>query len=318
MFVILVLLTLSPKADSLLIEAIELSYQEEFERSESLLNIIISDNPHHPAPYFGLASLYELMWVDTGNDSIINTFLSYSDSSIFYASNWIKKHPDDSWGYFFLGGSYILRIFYHELRGEIFKGLPFIGPALKWLSKCRSNDPNIYDVYLGLGVWEYFKGHFPFFSAKKDKGLSMIKRASDRARYVNLYASFTRAEIYLKERDYDEAISILKPLVDSYPNSRTLTWPLLKAYFEKKDYEKSLIIANNLINISRDNIYSYFYAVYYKTKILLGLRMLKGARESCLEALELDINPDAPHVKETKKELNKILKDLNQRMGIDL
>lgn len=317
MFVILVLLTLSPQADSLLIEAINLSYQEEFVRSESLFNIIIKYNPHHPAPYFGLASLYELMWVDTGNDLIINSFLSYSDSSIFYANKWIKNYPDDAWGYFFLGGSYTLRIFYHELKGEIFKGLPFVGPALKWLSKCHEKDPNIYDVYLGLGVWEYFKGHFPFFSARKEKGLSMIKRASDRAKYVSLYASFTRAEIFLKERDYEEAISILRPLVDSYPESRTLTWPLLKAYFEKNDYESAFIIVNKLINISRDNIYSYFYATYYKAKILLGLRMLRGARESCLEALELDVNTNAPHVNDTKEELRKILKDLNQKMGIN-
>lgn len=312
---VLIFLSFSPKADSLLIKAIKLSYQEEFARSESLLKVVINENDNHPAPYFALVSLYELMWVDSGNDSIIGKLLSYSDSSIIFANEWIKRYPDDAWGYFFLGGTYILRIFYYELKGEILKGLPFVGPALKWLSKSHARDPNIYDVYLGLGVWEYFKGHFPFFTSRKEKGLLMIKKASEKGKYVSLYATFTRAEIFLKERKFDEAISILTPLVDSFPGSRTLTWPLLKAYYGKKDYDNAFIIVNKLIDISHDNKFSYFVANYYKTKILIALRKLKGARENCKLALELDVNLNSPNVKSMKEELSKILKELNHKMG---
>ena len=313
--IVFLFLNLSPREDSLLIRAVELSYQEEFARSESLLKVIINENPYHPAPYFGLASLYELMWVDLGNDSLVGKFLSYSDSSILLATAWTRRYPDDAWGYFFLGGAYTLRIFYHEIKGEILKSLPFVGPAIKWLSKCQEKNPNISDVYLGLGMWEYIKGHFPFFNSRKEKGLMMIKRASERGKYVSLYAILAHAEILIRERDFDEAILIITPIADSFTESRTLNWPLLKAYYGKKDYDNALVAANRLIDISQDNKFSYFEATYYKTKILVAMKRLKGAKENAESALEIDVDINAPNVKIMEKELKRILKEINQKMG---
>ncbi len=315
MFIIFLLLNLSPRADSLLIRAIRLSYQEEFARSESLIRVVLKEAPDHPAPYFCLSSLYELMWVDLGNDSLAAKFLSYSDSSVTLANEWTKRYPDDAWGYFFMGGAYTIRIFYYELNNEIIKGLPFVGLALKCLSKCQAKDPDISDVYLGLGGWEYIKGHFPFLNSRKEKGLAMIKRACKSGKYVSLYATLASAKILLREKNFDEAISIIRPLVDSFPESRTLTWPLLKAYQGKKDYEDALEVANNLIDISHDNKSSYFEATYYKIKILIALRRLKVARENCKRALELDVDINAPNVKSMKEELNKTLKEIDQKMG---
>lgn len=317
MAIILLLFNLTPKVDSLILRSIELSYQEEFARSESLLKIVINETPDNPAPYFCLASLYELMWVDLGCDSFAVKFFSYSDSSIMIANEWVKKHPDDAWGYFFVGGAYTIRIFYYALNGDAFKGLSFVGPALKALSRCQAKDPGISDVYLGLGGWEYFKGHFPLLNSKKKKGLSMIKRASENAKYVSLYATLAYAQILLREQNFQETISILTPLVDYFPNSRTLTWPLLKAYFGGKDYENALKMADRLINLSEDNKYSNFSAHYYKVKILMALKRLRGAVNTSEEALEIDVDINAPDVKSMREELDKTLKELYQRIGIE-
>ncbi|MCK4421975.1 hypothetical protein KAW48_09275 [candidate division WOR-3 bacterium] len=315
MFIILLFLELSPGIDSIIERAIELSFQEEFTQSESLLIAVAGEIPGHPAPYFSLLSLYELMWVDMGIDSFSEKFFAYSDSCIRIGSEWLNKNPEDAWGYFFLGGTYTLLTFYYALKGDIIKGIAFVGPALKWLSKCRSTDPSIIDVYLGLGGWEYFKGNLPFLSSRKEKGLSMIKRAAKDAKYVSTFATLAYAEILLREKRYDESISILLPLLDSFPDSRTLNWPLLKCYYEKKDYKNALRIAERLIALSSDNNYSLFESLYYKTRILIHLRRLKPARDVCKRALSIKVDIEAPDVKGEKKELRKLLQKILQGLG---
>lgn len=312
---ILLVFSFLPRLDSLFLKSINLSYQERFSSAESLLTISIDEAGDHPSPYFFLSSLYELMWVDTGRDSFVTKIFTYSDTSIIKAKKWIKIHPEDAWGYFFMGGTYTIRIFYFVLKDEIIGTIPFLGPALRYLSKAEKIDPGIIDLYLGLGGWKYFKGHLPFMSSEKEKALLMIKRASKDAKYVSLYSSLAYTKILLREKYFDEAISVLKSLTDSFPKSRTFNWPLLKAYYGKKDYKNALDVADKLISISRDNEYSNFESHYYKTKILLALMRLESAKLTSEEALKIDAPEDAPDVKDMKKELKRINHSIKEKLG---
>ena len=310
----LLIATLSPRIDSLLTEAVNCSYVEDFARAESILTVVKKREADHPVSYFLLSSLYEMMWVDLGDNSYKDRIFIYADSSIDKGKEWTKKSPDDPWGYFFIGGSYTLKIFYYVMREDYFGTFFMINPAIHYLEKARDIDSTLADIYLGLGGWEYMKGHLPFMGKDKEKGLAMIRKAIKGAKYVSLYSTLAYANISIREEDYDEAISFLEPLLDTFPDSRTFTWPLFKAYYGKKEYQKALKIVNNLIKISKQNDYSRFQAYYYKATILLELRMLEEALLAVESALNIELEEDILHVKDIKEELLQIKCEIKERM----
>ncbi len=303
----------SPRIDSLLIEAINCSYVEDFARAESVLTIVKKREADHPVSYFLLSSLYEMMWVDLGDNSYKDKIFIYSDSAMGKAKEWTKKNPDDPWGYFFIGGSYTLKIFYYVMKEDYFGTFFMINPAIYYLEKARDIDSTLADVYLGLGGWEYMKGHLPFMGKDKEKGLAMLRKAIKDAKFVSLYSRLAYANICIREEDYDEAILFLEPLLSTFPDSRTFTWPLLKAYYGKKEYQKSLKIVDRLIQISQGNDYSKFEAYYCKAKILLALGMLDEALLAVEAALNIELEEDILHVKDIKKWLLQIKCQIKER-----
>ena len=311
----LLISTFSPETDSLLNEAINCSYVEDFERAESILTVVKKQEADHPVSYFLLSSLYEMMWVDLGDNSYKDRIFIYADSAIVKGKKWTKENPDDSWGYFFIGGSYTLKIFFYVLKEDYLGTFFMINPAIYYLEKAEDIDSNLADVYLGLGGWEYMKGHLPFMGKDKGKGLSMIRKAIKGAKFVSLYSTLAYANICIREGDYDEAILFLESLLGTFPDSRTFTWPLLKAYYGKKDYREALRIADKLITISTGNDYSKFEAYYYKAKILLELENFEEALFAADTALNIKVKKDMLHVKDIKEDLSRIKSEIKRRIA---
>jgi len=296
----------SPEIDSLLNDAISCSYVEDFARAESLLTVLKKRRPDHPVSYFLMSSLYEMKWVDLGDYSYKDKIFIYADSAMDKAKEWTKTNPDDPWGYFFIGGSYTLKIFYYVMKEDYFGTFFMLNPAIYYLEKAREIDSTLADVYLGLGGWEYMKGHLPFMGKDKEKGLAMLRKAIDDSKFVSLYSTLAYVNICNREEDYDESISYLEPLIDTFPESRTFTWPLLKAYYGKKDYNNALKVVNRLIDISADNNYSKFEAYYYKAEIFFELERFEKALNAVETALNLQLNREMLNVKKVREKLLKL------------
>ncbi|MEO0294007.1 MAG: hypothetical protein ABIN61_07295 [candidate division WOR-3 bacterium] len=310
----LLFFSFSPLVDSLLIKAVECSYVEDFIRAESLITFAKRQEKENPAPYFLLASLYEMMWVDLGEPSLETKIFTYADSTITKAKKWVKKNPLDPWGYFFIGGSYTLKVFYYVMKEDYLGSIFLLNPGVYYLEKAKEIDSTLYDVYLGLGGWEYIKGKFPLVKENKEKALTMIEKAISKGKFVSHYSIVAYANICIREKDYDQAILMLKPLLDSYPSSRTFNWPFLKALYGKKDYERALKVAEKLIEISSYNNFSKFEAYYYKIKILLELGELEEAKTNVEIALNINVLEEMLNVKERKKELKQIKRKLEKEL----
>ena len=313
MTLLLLISVFSPETDSLLNEAVNCSYMEDFSRAESILKFVKKEEPDHPVAYFLLSSLYEMMWVDIGDNTYRDKIFSYADSAIDKGKKWTKEYSDDPWGYFFIGGGYTLKIFYYVMKEDYLGTFVMINPAIYYLEKARDLDSTLNDVYLGLGGWEYMKGHLPFMGKDKEKGLAMIRKAIEGSKFVSLYSTLAYANICIREGDYDEAISILEPLLSKIPDSRTFTWPLVKAYYGKKEYQKTLEIVNKLIGMSANNDYSRFEAYYYKAKILFELGESEEALAAADTALNIEVKEDMLHVKDIKEDLLKIRNEIKKK-----
>ena len=134
-------------------------------------------------------------------------------------------------------------------------------------------DSALYDLYFGLGNYHYWKTSKAGFlktigivSDDIDKGMAELKLAMDSARLFSEAAANAMIWIWLDRQQYDSAISLAQQMLASYPESRTIRWPLAAASFKNNDYENALTFYAELTehySKKPGNFYNLIECCYY-------------------------------------------------------
>lgn len=98
--------------------------------------------------------------------------------------------------------------------------------------KLLALDPPVYDAYLTLGSVEYVVGSLNFFfrlfvrfdqiKGSKEQGIENLKKVMAGGRYFPPFAKILLSVIYLRERQPENALSLLTDLTHSYPDNALL------------------------------------------------------------------------------------------------
>ncbi len=139
----------------------------------------------------------------------------------------VLKNPDSTaWDLFLAGASAGIRGFYLMRKDQVFKALGDANTARKALEKTLQKDSNFADVYLGLGMFDYWRSVFtnrfkflPFFSDKRAQGLAQVEKAMKEGRIVNTLAQASLAFCYYEGRQNSKAIVLLNDLLKKYPDN---------------------------------------------------------------------------------------------------
>ncbi|MBI5631651.1 MAG: hypothetical protein HY921_12305 [Elusimicrobia bacterium] len=139
---------------------------------------------------------------------------------------------------------------WHMMRGQWLKAYFDGKKALKHLKKCLKSDPEYYDAYLGLGVYDYQVDHFRgllklgfLFGVRgdEDRGLERMRLAMDRGRYGSRQAAQFLCSIYITDRgDYAQALQITRKLLESFPDSLYFQFLEAMLLYKTGDLEGSL------------------------------------------------------------------------------
>lgn len=281
---------LSPYLDSLILKGIEKSYTEEFAVSESLFNIAISFDTLNPAGYFFKSALYQLKYFDMGYDSIKESFFSLQKKGIELTKRYVLRNPEDPWGYFFLGGFHTLNVFLYGYNEDYVNALKNLFPALENINKSVRLDSTIYDAYLGLGGYDYFKGMLPFMGGEKEKAYRKIKLTIEKGKYTRYLSSSALANLLIRDKKYEDARRIIRGLLEEFPRSRTFTWHMFNSFYYEGNLDSALFYANRLIELSGESFFCYIQSVYFASEILLK----KGEKKKIIEITENIDKKDFP------------------------
>ncbi|PCI37631.1 MAG: hypothetical protein COB53_05995 [Elusimicrobia bacterium] len=135
-------------------------------------------------------------------------------------------------------------------------------------------DPEYYDAYLGIGVFEYLAGRLPgmlkvgiyiFVRGNVQEGLRHLHMAMDKGRYpfvVTQAASNLLSFYFLNEDKKDEALEVLKKILADYPDSPYFRFVEILLLDQMGDWESS-----------HDKALSLFKRAEKDPEILLGKRM---------------------------------------------
>ena len=181
----------------------------------------------------------------------------------------VLRNPDSSaWDLFLAGASAGIRGFYLMRKDQVFKALSEAGTARKALEKTLQKDPSFADVYLGLGMFDYWRSVFtnrfkflPFFSDKRAQGLAEVEKAMREGRVVNALAEASLAFCYYEGRQNAKAINLLLDLLKKYPDNVIFKNILGDLYASQRNFVEAHKMFDAVLNAHPDiNLPRFFKA----------------------------------------------------------
>ena len=279
-------------------------YQGNYDQAFETYDSIIRDHPGNPAGYFLKAGAYQLKSMAHETEAWDEKYNACLDSTMKLSEAAIAANKDDAWAFFFRGGTYAYRAARAARRASYLSALSNGLSALSDLNRALELDPKLYDAYLGIGSYHYFRTKatsiikwLPFIGDARDKGIEEIKRAIASGRFSKVTAQNGLLWIYIDYGKYDQAVELGLQLEKEFPLNHVFFWSVPEAYWRSRRWDKaaehyaSLL---RLVDASRPlNNFNRVEIKYRLAKCLLELGKNQEAARQAREAIELPLDDES-------------------------
>ena len=232
-------------------EGIDFTINNKFTQAIELFQNELNKRPDDYRIYFYLAAAYNSKMVHFENWEDQDNFQNAIDQTIQIIEKNLKnpQNVTDSLRadlLFYLGSAYGYQAYFEGQIGQWFPALSHGIKSSKLLNEAIEIDSSLYDAYLGIGTykyWRYSKLKFiswlPFIPDDREEGIEMIKTAVMKSRYSKYLAMHQLVYILLDFNRMEEAVQYAEKLKQKYPDSQFMWWAVAHAYFKNNNYEKA-------------------------------------------------------------------------------
>ena len=254
-------------------KGIDAIYAVDLPEAQKQFNIALEKYPDHPFPHFGIAMAKwaHLEYLEDESDPRLEKeYGELTDKAVDVGLKWIKKHPGDANAYLAVGGIYGLRARLAVQQHRWFKAYFDGKKAISNTRKAAKIDPELYDAYLGLGMYEYYTGTLPgavkllaklVMSGDAKKGLEYINLCREKGYFNALGAKLLLIEIYTqpgsKYANTEMAVKWARELRAAYPVHAQMHFVEIVSLFEDKKYEESRKEALVYLKAVNDGVPAY-------------------------------------------------------------
>lgn len=254
-------------------KGIDAIYAVDIPAAKKYFGEALAKYPENPYPRFGMAMT---KWAtleyleDESDPKLEKEYEKMTDDAIDIAKKWIGKHPGDANAYLCLGGMYGLRARLAVLQHSWFSAYFTGRKALSATRKSLELDPEMYDAYLGLGMYEYYAGTLTgvvkilsklVMKGDAKKGLEMLNICKEKGYFNALAAKLLLIEIYTTTgspyEKPDIAVKWSKELRVEYPNHPQMHFVEIVSLFEDKQYDESRKEAMAYLKAIEDGVPAY-------------------------------------------------------------
>jgi tetratricopeptide (TPR) repeat protein len=229
----------SREVEQIILQGMEYVHQEESFRAVEEFKKLIELFPDHPIGYFYVSASLQTMMDDYRNYSYSDEFDKYMDLTIEKGELRKKRGSLTAYDCLYLGGAIGYRGINKALTGDWFGAFVDGLKGKGYLEKAIELDPELYDVYYGLGTYHFWKSlksrifwWLPFVKDNRQMGIDMIKLAIEKGKYSGEDAKYALVRIYVENKEYQKAFEMIEKLSKSQPNKPFLLWFLGRAQFE--------------------------------------------------------------------------------------
>jgi len=232
-------------------------------------------SPGNPAVYLFRAAVLQAEMTDREENIHGRRFSASCDSTESAVRSHLRDCSaiDSALCYLFLGHQYAYRSLYEGRFGSKLAAFRNGRKARKAYAQGLRVDSTLYDLYLGLGLYHYWKSvragilkTAGIFKDERDRGLGEISLAADSACFSRTAARSALIWVMINEKRYDSAISICRAMLEQFSQSNTFYWPLAEALFRSEQYSAAIenysIIFDRLVQ-SPGNYYNILECAYY-------------------------------------------------------
>jgi len=227
-----------------IIQAIDLIFQEDYLLAAAVLDQTIAAEPSNPEGYFYRGVIFwrestlapEVEKYDHALQIWLDRCLAVADSNL-------AVNPRDVNAWFYRGGAHGFLGSMYARRGNWPKTGYHAWKGISALENARELNPEMYDIYYGLGLYHVMAGHqsaivrfiqklLPIPPGDPAQGIRSLKLAIEKGRYAPVPAQSALGFAWLYfENHYPQAIQTLVPLLEKYPTSTDLLLMLINAQF---------------------------------------------------------------------------------------
>ena len=224
-------------------------YNDNFHMADSLSRSMIDKYPDDPAGYlFRAVTLITVMY-DREENLDSEQFHRLLDKALSKALS-IRDTASNStcaWMCLFRGHAEAYRSLWESRYGSLINAIKMGRSAKKEYEQGLAYDSSLYDLYFGLGMYNYWKSAkagllrwLGLIHNDKDKGIAQLYLAADSSIISREAALSALIWIRLDRKEYDSAIAYCRMMRERYPDGKAFLWSLARAHYEKKSYSKAL------------------------------------------------------------------------------
>lgn len=282
-------------------DGIDLTINNKFNQAINHFKSEIEKRNEDYRAYFYLAAAYNSQMIHFENWENEDNFREAIDQTIKISEKYLtdKVSLIDSLRadlLFYLGSAYGYQAYFEGQTGEWISALSHGLKSSKLLNKAIEIDSSLYDAYLGIGTykyWRYSKLNFitwlPFIPDDREEGIDMIKKAVMNSRYSKYLAMHQLVYILLDFGRMEEAVDYAEKLIKRYPKSQFMWWAIAHAYFKSNklvNAQKTYLKLLQLINQDAERNPSHLLNCKLKLAIIYKRMENKDAcQQQCKELI---------------------------------
>ncbi|NOY78360.1 MAG: hypothetical protein GXO76_10890 [Calditrichaeota bacterium] len=224
--------------DTAIKRGIDATILQNYSLAYSVFDSLIAKNPDDPRGYFYKAAAIQSKMMDLEDYSEGDVFERYIQKTIRLSNRMIHSYPGDGWGYFYAGSGYSYYALYLIHEKKYFKGIRLAQKGMGLLNRAVSLDSTVFDAYLGIGTYEYWRSRktkflkwLPIFPDRTKDGIRKIKLAFRKSRFARSVSLNELIWVEIDRGNWKAAIDYARQGLEQYPGSRFFLWPLAEAYF---------------------------------------------------------------------------------------
>lgn len=275
----------------------------DFDRAINLYQQEIDTHPQDFRAYFYLAAALDSRMVHFENQEGQDQFEQAIEKTIELIQQQLQNksaQDEENLGqyWFYLGSAYGYRAYNQGRNGKWFAALSNGTKATDYLEDAIQADSTIYDAYLGIGTYKYWRHSklsfiywLPFLPDEREEGILMIKKTAHSNCLSRDLAKHQLVYILLDYGRAEEAIAYARQLEETYPHSQFMHWALAHAYYKSKQYraaeEAYLSLAELIENDPHKNINHLLNCRYKLAVIYKALNEDTRCLEQCESILQL-------------------------------
>jgi tetratricopeptide (TPR) repeat protein len=257
---------------------VQQTYNYRFEDALATTDSMISDYPDRPEGYIYKCGIYSKMLAEdsfNSPDSIWRMYKGLVERACELSKTGYEANSDDVENIFHYASALVYRSRYDAWKKD-WLGLMSDGvKSRRLLEKAIKLRPDFYDAYSGIGAFNYYAAHLPWYlkpvalilgiKGNEEEGIVELKRAARLGNYSRAEAaSFLTDVVYSDKKEFRKIAKLALDLHKQYPGNLDFVRTLCFASYKLSDYRKVIRYAYPILARYRGDSIRYLSLAYIR------------------------------------------------------